>query len=83
MKHQSIDSQGDGAGASGHKYKLEVNGVTIAVSSETGMVTARELLKSAEKAKALVTVLDGLSWWMTTTCTRVMRRSTLRKREPL
>lgn len=58
-QHQPIDSQGDGAGASGHKYKLGVNGVTIAVSSETGMVTARELLKSAEKAKALVTVLDA------------------------
>ena len=57
-QHQPIDSKGGSASASRHEYLLEVNGITIAVSSETGVVTAWELLKSAEKAKALVTVLD-------------------------
>ena len=47
-QHQPKDSQS----ASRHEFLLEVNGITITVSSETGMVTARELLKSAEKAKA-------------------------------
>lgn len=56
-QHQPMDSQG--ASASRHEYLLEVNGITIAVSSKTGVVTAWELLKSAEKAKALVTVLDA------------------------
>ncbi len=43
---------------SAREYTLDVNGVEITVASETGKVTAWELLKSAEKANALVTVLD-------------------------
>ena len=58
-RRQPTDNKDDSTGASGRQYTLEVNGVPVVVSSGTGLVTARELLESAEKARALVAVLDA------------------------
>jgi hypothetical protein len=58
-RQEPVGGKDDSIGTGGHEYKLEVNGVRVVVSSEAGMVTARELLKIAEKAQALVTVLDA------------------------
>ena len=56
---QPMHSKDTGARANGRQYELEVNGVPVVVKSKDGVTTAREVLEIADKAHALVTVLDA------------------------
>ena len=58
-KDQPMHSKDTSTRANGREYKLEVNGVPVVVKSKDGVITAWEVLTIADKAKALVTVLDA------------------------
>jgi hypothetical protein len=58
-KNQPMHSKDTSARANWREYELEVNGVPVVAKSKDGVMTAWEVLTIADRAKALVTVLDA------------------------
>ncbi|MCY4482143.1 MAG: hypothetical protein OXC12_04640 [Spirochaetaceae bacterium] len=58
-KDQLMHSKDTNVGANWREYELEINGVSVVAKSKDGMMTAWDVLSIADKAKALITVLDA------------------------